>query len=352
MDNTLIWFAQYEKNMIYKRTYAWKRQKCSQWKWIFPIPYWYKKDNNDELELFEEEVIIIKDIIRLYLDENYTIWKITRYLNQKKILPPSMSLKQYSSQTVKVEMRKNSVVFWTDSATWRILENVSKYYIGEYKAFATKYKKVWKNCIIIGERNEEEIINIKIPAIFSKEIVKKVEQKKKINKNHSPKHSFRNYLLKGKLFCDCCSKHDLHSFIGYFNNKKGLRNYRCSLMNWGKVSSDRKCNNSISWLKIEWLVIDTLKDFFLNYNKFLAEYVSENNDIWDNKNIIEEYSYEIHKLEEKKKKALNFALEGIIKEEEFKWIKLEIEEQINKINQKMNEEYELIYNEYKMKILH
>ncbi len=57
-------------------------------------------------------------------------------------------------------------------------------------------------------------------------------------------------------------------------------------------------------------------------------------------------------MKKRKKKALNFALEGIIKEEEFKWIKLEIEEQINKINQKMNEEYELIYNEYKMKILH
>ena len=40
-----------------------------------------------------------------------------------------------------------------------------------------------------------------------------------------------------------------------------------------KASEDRRCNNNISWLKIDTLVIDTLRDFFLDYNKFRIEYV-------------------------------------------------------------------------------
>jgi len=76
-----------------------------------------------------------------------------------------------------------------------------------------------------------------------------------------------------------------------------------------KASDDRRYNNNISWLKIDTLVIDTLRDFFLDYNKFRIEYWLDSKATIDKTNIIEQYRYEIHKLEEKEKRALDLTLD-------------------------------------------
>gem|GEM_PF-4895633 len=39
-----------------------------------------------------------------------------------------------------------------------------------------------------------------------------------------------------------------------------------------KASENRRCHNNISGRKIDNLVIETLRDFFLDYNKFYIEY--------------------------------------------------------------------------------
>ncbi len=349
MWNTLIWFAQYEKNMIFKRTYAWKRQKSLNWKWTTQVPYWYIKDKDSFLDLYEPEVKIIKLVVSLYLKEKKTIWEIVWYLNDKNILPPSMSEKETATQLWVRKRRKNASMFWGYSAVQTILNNVEKYYTWEYKAFSTKYKKIWDKSIIVWKRDESEIITIKIPKIFDKKIAKQVNEKRRINRNHSDKKSYRTYLLKWKLYCDC--QPDLRNFVWYAFSKKWLIWYRCSMRDKRKTSSDRKCNNSISWLKIDTLVIDTLKDFFLDYNKFLIEYSNNNKVDEEEINKVESLKYKIHKIKEKEKRALDLYLDWMIDKIKLKEIQDENKAKIDSLNNQIRDEYDSIYNEYKQSLL-
>lgn len=344
MGNTLVWFAQYEKALIKTRTYTWKRKKSENWILVTHVPYWYIKNEDWKLEVYEPEIKIVKKVVELYLKEKYPIWKIVGYLNDKKISPPALSDKKSPNQRGSQKLRKNSIWFWAYSSVYRILENVSKYYLWEYEAFKTIYKKTWKSSSKIWERDESQIIKIPTPRIFTESIAKQIEERKRINRNHADKKSFRTYLLKGKLFCDC--QPDLRNFKWYYNNKKDLRNYRCTMSDKRKASEDRRCNNSISGLKISTLVIDTLRDFFLDFNKFLAEYWLDKTQ--DSKsNIIDEYKWEIQKLEEKEKRALDLALDWLIDKLKLKEIQDEVKVGIEKFKDVIHEEYELVYNEYK-----
>ena len=118
-----------------------------------------------------------------------------------------------------------------------------------------------------------------------------------------------------------------------------------------KASEDRRCNNNISWLKIDILVIDTLRDFFLDYNKFRIEYWLDSEATIDKTNIIEQYRYEIHKLEEKEKRALDLALDWMITKEKLKEIQDEVKSWIEKFKNMIHNEYELVYNQYKQWLL-
>ena len=349
MWNTLIGFAQYEKQMIFKRTYSWRRQVANNWQWTTQVPYGYIKNNDRYLELYKPEVKIIKLIVKLYLEENKTLWEISWYLNEAKILPPSMSEKKSATQLWFLKRRKNAIWFWWVSAVSRTLENVEKYYTWEYKAFTTQYKKVWDKSIVIWKRDKKDIITIKIPQLFDKKTAKRINIKKKINRNHADKKSFRTYLLKGKLFCDCQS--DFRNFKWYYNNTKWLRNYRCTMSDKRKTSENRRCNNNISWLKIDTLVIDTLKDFFLDYNKFLIEYSLDAKTNSNNTNIIEQYKYDIEKLEMKEKRALDLYLDEALSKDKFKEIQQEVQENTESLKQVMENEYDSIYDEYKKGLL-
>ncbi len=350
MGNTLVGFSEYEKAMILKRTSSWKTTSAKAWKWITQVPYWYIKTPDKLLELYEPEVKIIKLVVDLYLNEKLSITKIVDYLNKNSILPPSRSEKKSATQLWIQKRRKNSVSFWGFSSVVTILDNVEKYYLWEYKAFSTIYKLIWKRATKIWTRSEEDIVTIKIPKIYTKIIAKQIAEKRRLNKNLAWKKTNRTYLLKGKLFCDC--QPDLRNFTWYTgSSEKKLKNYRCSMSDKRKTSEDRRCTHSISWLKIDNLVIDVLKDFFLDFNKFKIEYwldlEIEEKDI----NIIEQYKLNIHKLEKKEKRALNFALDWIIEKDELKEIKSEIKNWIKKYKDLILEESDLIYNEYKKSII-
>ena len=349
LGNTLVGFSQFEKWMIFKRTYTGKKTKASSWKWVTAVPYWYIKNNDKLLELYEPEVKTIKLIVKLYLEENLSISKIVDYLNSNKILPPSMSTKESATQQSIKKWRKNAVTFWWYSSVVWILDNIEKYYLWEYKAFATIYKKIWKKSENIGKRSEDEIIKIKIPKIYTKVVEKKIAEKRINNKSHSNTKR-RVYLLRSKLYCDCCT--DLRNFTWYtWSSEAKLKNYRCSMSDKRKTSEDRRCTNSISGLKIDNLVIDILKDFFLDYSKFKIEYWLNSDTTKDETNIIDQYKFEIKKLDEKDSRALDLALDWLISKEKLKEVQNEIIEWKEKYNNLIHNEYELVYNEYKQSII-
>lgn len=99
-------------------------------------------------------------------------------------------------------------------------------------------------------------------------------------------------------------------------------------------------------------MIDTLKDFFLNYNKFIIEYDSQNKTLSSNTNLVEQYRYEIKKLEEKEKRALDLVLEGLLSKEKLREIQKESKLQRERFEDMIQAEYMSVYNEFKQGILH
>ena len=78
MGSTIVGFAQWEREQIRKRTQAGKRQHAKEGKWPFAsIPFGYIKNHDTKrLEICEPEKKVILEMVRLFLEENATLWKI------------------------------------------------------------------------------------------------------------------------------------------------------------------------------------------------------------------------------------------------------------------------------------
>lgn len=122
---------------------------------------------------------------------------------------------------------------------------------------------------------------IQVPPLVSLNDAEEVLEKLEQNRRFAKKRSVRSYLLRGKLLCDC--ENPYHNLVGYPGQKvrKGkdgkalldtegnkikdyYTNYRCGLFSIGKTEESRRCSNHISGIKIESLVIDTIKELFLS----------------------------------------------------------------------------------------
>ena len=227
------------------------------WVWSH-IPFWYTKNpKTKELEINEEEAKLVIRIVNLYLEEWYTLEGIAELMTKEKILPPSLYRKT-QEELLEVK-RKNDLYFWHFSAVKRLLANANLY-AWTYLAFTKQYKKVWKKSILIWERPREEWIEVKVPALITKEQAKQIFEQFDKNQRYAKKNNKNIYALQGKLYCDCEPK--LHNFTWYFHNPKQKRNYRCSLNNRSKTSEERRCKNHVSWMKIEKIVFDTLYEMF------------------------------------------------------------------------------------------
>lgn len=334
MDNfigsTFVQFAEWEREQIKQRTYAGKRQFAKNNKWIFShIPYGYKKNPVlKELEIYESEKEVIRKIVDYFLYKNMTMMKIAMKLSEEKIICPAVSrnIKKWWNALDKLESRKNDIYYWSVSNIHKILTKAVMY-SWEYQAFQKQYKMIWNKTILLKEREKEEWITLKIPAIISKEEAILIGEKLIKNRNFAKKRSIRNYMLQWKLFCDC-EFPDYHNFVGYFHNGKWLRNYRCGLHNTSKVSHDRKCSNHISGLKIETIVIETLKEILTNpdyiFEKTIEEYLWDN-EKW-NKTRYEELYFEILQLSEKGKRNEELYIDWLIDKQRFLEIKKDLED--------------------------
>lgn len=327
MDNfvwaTMVQFAEWEREQIKQRTYAGKRQYAKNNKWILShIPYGYKKNfTTKELEIYEEEKRIIEKIVKYLLVDWLTLWVIAKKLTNEKILCPlaSSNIKKWLDIDYNLSsIRKNGIYFWSVSNLHRILKR-AEMYAWTYQAFKKIYKLEWKQSLFIWERPKEEWISIQIPAIISEKQAKDIIEKMQNNRRFSKKKTQRTYLLQWKLFCDCEAKH--HNFVGYFNPKKNLRNYRCGLYNSSKVEKERRCSNHISGLKIEPIVINTVREL-LTDTEYLFE-LSLNKYLWWNARDNEEWKIYLQiygdylMIDEKKWRLEELFLDGLIDKESF-----------------------------------
>lgn len=358
MGSTIVGFAQWEREQIKRRTYAGKVQFARQNKWPFAnVPFWYAKNTSTkELEIYEDEAEIVKLIYRLYIEKNFTIDGIAQHLTNEGVLPPSMSTKGSGTQKGSLRVRKNSSNKWTPSTVFRILDR-SELYTGTHRAFQKAYKKVGDKTVILWIRPESEWIDISVPPLIQKSQAEDTLERLQMNRQFSRKRSYRQYLLRGKLLCDC--EPELHAMIGYAVPKKiksadGTKeirhytNYRCTMCNHGKSDEMRRCGNYISWAKVESIVLETIKELLSNPES-IFDYEA------DMKNLSKEIQNESEDRFEKLMKKLDaiasklertedLFIDGLISKDRLKKVKEELEQEREGLQNVLEKESKLVYS--------
>lgn len=155
-----------------------------------PIPFGFKKADDSRLIINEDEAAIVRMIFSTYLNEQQSIPKLIRYLNERGITRRGAS--------------------WSDAGMRRFL----------------------KNPIYIGEIHFMNVVTKdKFPAIVDKDIFNKVQEKLKTNRKKSASFKAEDkYLLSYKL---------------YFGDCGGLMVGECTLKKkTGKIYRYYKCQHT------------------------------------------------------------------------------------------------------------
>lgn len=345
MGSTIIGFASWEKEQIRKRCHAWKIQHARQNKWPFStVPFGYiKNPKTKELELYEPEKNIILRMVHMYVYENATLWVIAKTFTKEGILPPSMSDKGDSHQEGMRKLRKNAVNHWSETTVHRVLVRAPTF-SGKYHAFQKIYKKIWNKSIVLGERPKEDWIAIKIPQIITEKEAWVVMEKLESNRRYSKKRSVRSYMLQGKLFCDC--ETCMRNFTGYYHNQKELRNYRCNNYNLRWVSEERHCKNHVSGIKIESIVMETLKELFLDtdflWERALDEILPETVEVGSTRDRYMELYGLLQEIEAKDKRNEELFIDGIISKERLLQHKETLKVKQEEYEKELRHEYALL----------
>lgn len=358
MGSTLVGFSEYEREIIKIRTHSGKVQHARQNKWAFAsVPFGYTKNpSSKELEIYEDEAKIVRYIFNLYLSGDYSIDSLTKHLTEASIPPPSISTKWAWTQKWVAGNRKNSSLKWIPSTVYRILEK-SELYAWSYTAFKNQYKKIGWKSIYIWERPKEEWISIAVPPIITKEEAETIDEKLAYNKRFAERWYNQVYLLRWKLMCNC--QPELHNMIWNSRIKRKTRvdgsiyehekvEYRCSLRTKVKVDDDRRCKNAILARKVESVVIDTIKELFLNpetvfdYNE--AKFGSKE-DTWDSPSRYLELKEKLESIVNKIERAEELFIDGLISKDRLKDMKNTLDSELEGIKDSLIKEEKYLHRE-------
>lgn len=357
--STLVGFSEYEREIIKIRTHSGKVQHARQNKWAFAsVPFWYTKNpNSKELEIYEDEAKVVRYIFNLYLSGDYSIDSLTKHLTNENIPPPSASSKWAWTQKGVAWNRKNSSYKWIPSTVYRVLEK-SELYSWSYTAFRNQYKKIWWKSIYIWERPKEEWISIAVPPIITKDEASIIDDKLAYNKRFAERWAKQFYLLRGKLMCSC--QPELHNMLWNSRMKRKIRvdwsiyeyekiEYRCSLRTKVKVDDDRRCKNAILSRKVELVVIDTIKELFMNpdtiFDYELVKYGWGNDNEWDSPIRYLELREKLESMVAKIERAEELFIDWLITKDRLKWMKENLENESEDIKKNLIKEEKYLHRE-------
>lgn len=217
-------------------------------------------------------------------------------------------------------------------------------YAGTYQAFQRQYKKTENGVVCLGERAREEWISIPIPALISAKQAEAITEKLESNRRFSKKRAVREYMLQGKLRCTCQNENP--HFVGYFNNAKELRNYRCNMHKADKVSEERRCSNHVSGLKIEGVVIDTLRELLLDpehlFDLAIDRFSEDSEPTEDKRDRYHELYASVMEIRDKRARAEDLFVDGSIKKDRLKEMLSRLDEEETRISKEMEKELEII----------
>lgn len=278
-------------------------------------PLGYDIDKEKKYVINEKESLIVKSIFKMYL-EGYGYRTICEKLNEK-------GYKNKRGSSFKMLSIRDTLL--------------NEKYTGVF-IFGKKDKH--------GKLTENEIrIENGIPAIIDKITFSQVLNKMRNNKNHSRNNAEEKYLLTGLCYCGECGGIYSGGYKTVNRNGSIDRGYLCR--NRKDKVNDCK-NHSIRKDVLESLVIKVLKENVFSIEQIeiisskVYSYLEKNYS--ENKSNIKNIKKIIQSLEEKKKKILDYNLDGVLSDEEFITKKQDIEDKILNckeeiLNLKLNEKY-------------
>ena len=244
-----------------------KKQKTQQGYYMgFIAPYGYKKikEDNGKITLIPDEKV--KTIIQRIFEEiakGNIINQVAENLNKEKILSPMQYLEMTKS--------KNKIYYdkWSSGIIYRIIRN--QIYIGNtYKRKSSKKNYRQKKRDYIAQSKRDIILNTH-PAIISKELYKKANEKIKINNEKNNRKKEYHGRLEGIVKCGECGE-----FMKVSGRKRENNKITFSLYCSNGKNKNKDCNNThtISTKKIEDIIYFKLNEII--NNKITEDYIIKN----------------------------------------------------------------------------
>ena len=217
-------FAQYEKVKIAERMRRGKLYKVKlgvmiNGQALYGFNYINKTDNQPgRYEVNDDQSRVVQMIFEWFGKEGVSIREIIKRLYELKIPP-----------------KKGRSDRWTKGPVVRLLSNESYhtgiiYYNKTESCVAKKptknirYRKIKKNSRKVRPREDWIAYKDKVPVVIKDtRLFERVQDQLKLNKRFAGKKRKYNYLLTGRIFCDCGNPR-----VGDGSNKHGHFYYRCS----------------------------------------------------------------------------------------------------------------------------
>ena len=329
--------AEMEHANINERTQHGKIRAMKAGKWLGSAPYGYLvNEETKKLEINENEAKWVKKFFEWFVDEKLTLYQLQQRVN-------SLNIPTKFDNTGRVKT-KNGKCFWARRTLGRILS--SELYMGVHTY--RKYKNPSRVKNDLDLRPREEWIEISIPSIVGKESFELAQKQLQLNKENSPRRTFRFYMFAKKLRCGVCGGR-MHAFyVAPKIRKDGTRkeDYKFYAGSWlTKTSTNQRCENCVGYNENQlessiWSgIMKVLSKPEIMIKKF-EKYRKRNSKSVDCALYLEELNKKEVHLKSKEEKLLNTYLEGDLNKElykkklsELEQEKIEVSGEIRRINQ-------------------
>lgn len=224
-------------------------------------PFGYDFDpTSQKLKINVEEAKIVKMIFEWLVYEELTLYKIQKRLNEMKVLT--------KFDRVGRVKKSKSKGWWQLPTIHRMLQG--EIYTGNYHW--RRYYRSNRSRSKENLRPEEDWILVKVPAVISKELFEKAQERLKNNRKFSSKKTKRAYVFQYKLVCGL----DGRKYIASHNAPRKpyheeVRYYMCPsrAKNLSPVKCSAPCISESRILPVVW---DNLKTLLsqpeITFNKF------------------------------------------------------------------------------------
>jgi site-specific DNA recombinase len=253
-------FAEYERSLITERLRRGRLYASRQGRMVGPqTPYGYRYVPKDEMqaghwEIHPQEALVVRQIYDWYTqDPAVSIFEIASRLEaQKEQLPPRHAKHWYSSAVGCILKQKQ----YTGQAYYNRTGNAHEQ-IGQPKAAGHGRRRA------VGRtpRPPSEWIAIPVPAILSKDVWERAQERLAMNQKFSIRNNRRrSYLLRGLLVCATCG----YTLVGR-TRSHGQVSYACVSGGSVRRAADLPAHTcSIHAEEIEPLVWQALTDLLRN----------------------------------------------------------------------------------------